>query len=147
MPDVRCPTSALCLQLQAECCTVAIVSAETQETREIHIGEFIRQQRKQAEMSLRRLAERAGISNPYLSQIERGLRQPSAEILKALARGLSIQAESLYVRAGLLDAHAGTPGVTDAIKGDDTLSDKHKKMLLDLYRELSKSPSKEQGEQ
>jgi len=123
------------------------VSPETQETREIHIGEFIRQQRKQAEMSLRRLAERAGISNPYLSQIERGLRQPSAEILKALARGLSIQAESLYVRAGLLDAVAGTPGVTDAIKADDTLSDKHKKMLLDLYRELSKSPSHKEGEQ
>ena len=129
------------------------MSSDTQNQRsgepragDLHIGEFIRQQRKQAEMSLRRLAERAGISNPYLSQIERGLRQPSAEILKALARGLSIQAESLYVRAGLLDAHAGTPGVTDAIKTDDALSDKQKKMLLDLYRELSGSSQNEQGD-
>ena len=73
-------------------------------------------------------------------------RQPSAEILKALARGLSIQAESLYVRAGLLDAQAGTPGVTDAIKADDTLNDKQKKMLLDLYRELSRNTRDEQGE-
>ncbi len=136
----------MCLQLQASRDTVATVSTDTQDTRELHIGEFIRQQRKQAEMSLRRLAERAGISNPYLSQIERGLRQPSAEILKALARGLSIQAEALYVRAGLLDAQTGTPGVTAAIKADDTLSDKHKKMLLDLYRELSRAQS-EQGEQ
>lgn len=122
------------------------MSTDTQDSRDLHIGAFIRQQRKQAEMSLRRLAERAGISNPYLSQIERGLRQPSAEILKALARGLSIQAESLYVRAGLLDAVAGTPGVSDAIKADDTLSDKQKKMLLDLYRELSKSSSDLQGD-
>ena len=67
------------------------------------LGSYIRQQRERSAMSLRKLAEAAGISNPYLSQIERGLRKPSAEILKSIARALSISAETLYERAGLLD--------------------------------------------
>ncbi|MDF1596080.1 MAG: helix-turn-helix domain-containing protein [Acidimicrobiia bacterium] len=100
------------------------------------LGAFIRQQRERSKMSLRRLADRAGISNPYLSQIERGLRKPSAEILKSLARELSIQAESMYVRAGLLDEGFAPPTVVEAVEADPTLSIRHKQVLLDLYRTL-----------
>jgi transcriptional regulator with XRE-family HTH domain len=100
------------------------------------LGTFIRQQRERSKMSLRRLADRAGISNPYLSQIERGLRKPSAEILKSLARELSIQAESMYVRAGLLDDGFSPPTVVEAVEADPTLSTRHKQVLLELYRTL-----------
>src|SRR5207302_10543188 len=79
-------------------------SLDTLETRLHDLGEFIRDQRRNARLSLRKLSELAGISNPYLSQIERGLRKPSAEILQSIARGLRISAETLYVRAGILDA-------------------------------------------
>lgn len=101
-----------------------------------HIGEFIREQRERSKMSLRRLADKAGISNPYLSQIERGLRKPSAEILKALARGLSIQAESLYIQAGLLDDTSVPVTVREAIEADRQLSARQKQVLLDVYRSL-----------
>lgn len=101
-----------------------------------HIGQFIREQRERSKMSLRRLADKAGISNPYLSQIERGLRKPSAEILKALARGLSIQAESLYIQAGLLDDPSVPPTVREAIEADPSLSSRQKQVLLDVYRSL-----------
>lgn len=101
-----------------------------------HIGEFIRQQRERSKMSLRRLADKAGISNPYLSQIERGLRKPSAEILKSLARGLSIQAESLYVQAGLLDDSSVPPSVREAVEADEQLLPRQKQVLLDLYRNM-----------
>ena len=87
-------------------------------------------------MSLRRLADKAGISNPYLSQIERGLRKPSAEILKSIARGLSIQAESLYVQAGWLDDTSVPTTVREAVQADERLSQRHKQVLLDLYRTL-----------
>lgn len=90
-------------------------------------------------MSLRRLADRAGISNPYLSQIERGLRKPSAEILKSLARALSIQAESMYVRAGLLDDGFSPPTVVEAVEADPLLSTRQKQVLLELYRTLIES--------
>lgn len=90
-------------------------------------------------MSLRRLADRAGISNPYLSQIERGLRKPSAEILKSLARALSIQAESMYVRAGLLDDGFSPPTVVEAVEADQLLSTRQKQVLLELYRTLIES--------
>ena len=100
------------------------------------IGSFIRSQREQASMSLRKLADKAGISNPYLSQIERGLRKPSAEILKSLARALSLQAESLYQRAGLLD-EAATASVIDAIEADEQLAAREKKILIDLYRTMA----------
>jgi transcriptional regulator with XRE-family HTH domain len=99
------------------------------------LGEFIRDQRRNARLSLRKLSERAGISNPYLSQIERGLRRPSADILQAIARGLQISAETLYVRAGILDDRASDqPGdVIAAITGDRSISERQKQMLLEIY--------------
>ena len=101
-----------------------------------HVGEFIKLQRERADLSLRRLADRAGVSNPYLSQIERGLRKPSAEILKRLSRALSISAESLYSRAGLIEEGPRPPEVIDAIDSDQVLSPSQKRVLADLYRTL-----------
>lgn len=101
-----------------------------------HVGEFIRSQRERADISLRRLADRAGVSNPYLSQIERGLRKPSAEILRRISRALSISAESLYSRAGLLEEGPETPVVVEAIAADTDLTPRQKQVLLDLYRTL-----------
>ncbi|MGI8821778.1 MAG: helix-turn-helix domain-containing protein [Acidimicrobiia bacterium] len=96
------------------------------------LGEFIRDQRERSAMSLRKLADTAGISNPYLSQIERGLRRPSAEILKSLARALSISAETLYERAGLLEG-TERPTVIQAITGDDGLDQSQKQALIQIY--------------
>jgi transcriptional regulator with XRE-family HTH domain len=99
------------------------------------LGEFIREQRNVARLSLRRLSDLAGISNPYLSQIERGLRRPSAEILQQIARALRISAESLYVRAGILDAEPGGAGdLTEAILAEPGLTDEQKQTLLRIYR-------------
>lgn len=106
------------------------------------LGEFIREQREQTSVSVRKLAERAGISNPYLSQIERGLRNPSAEILKAIARGLSIQAESLYIRAGLLDETDGM-AVLEAITADVELTQKQKQALAEIYESFVRSNKEE----
>ena len=97
------------------------------------IGAYIRTQRENAEVSLRQLARTAGVSNPYLSQIERGLRTPSAEILQQIARGLRISAEALYVRAGILDERPAG-GVADAVLADPALSERHKQVLLDVYQ-------------
>ncbi len=97
------------------------------------VGEFIRQQRERSAISLRHLAEKAGISNPYLSQIERGLRKPSGRILKAIAAGLSISAETLYERAGLLDG-APRPEVIEAIRTDTALTERQKQALTEIYR-------------
>lgn len=101
------------------------------------LGSYLREQRESAQMSLRQLSELAGISNPYLSQIERGLKKPSAEILQQLARGLQVSAESLYVRAGILDADhakaAGRPGVLEAIASDARLTDRQRAVLVDVY--------------
>ncbi len=108
------------------------------------LGAFIRQQRERANISLRKLADKAGISNPYLSQIERGLRKPSAEILKAIARGLSIQAESLYSRAGLLEEGFSPPTVVEAIETDPHLSQRQKQVLLDIYRTFVQSAAREE---
>jgi len=110
------------------------------------LGAFIRQQRERSKMSLRRLADRAGISNPYLSQIERGLRKPSAEILKSLARALSIQAESMYVRAGLLEDGFSPPLVVAAVEADPILSTRQKQVLLELYRTLVEGVEPDQEE-
>lgn len=97
------------------------------------LGEFIREQRSNARMSLRRLSEAAGISNPYLSQIERGLRRPSAEILQQIARGLAISAETLYVRAGFLDPESS--GDLEAhINADPKLSPQQRQALIQIYR-------------
>jgi transcriptional regulator with XRE-family HTH domain len=98
------------------------------------LGEFIRHQREIASMSVRGLAELAGVSNPYLSQIERGLRRPSAEILQQLAKALKISAETLYVRAGLLsDEDEARPSVREAITADPLLTDDQKQALLNVY--------------
>jgi transcriptional regulator with XRE-family HTH domain len=109
---------------------------ERQDVPDGHVGWFIRQQRERANLSLRRLAERAGISNPYLSQIERGIRKPSAEILKRLSRALEVSAETLYTRAGLIDEGPTTPSVVESVEADPELSPRQKKVLLDLYRAL-----------
>ncbi|MGA7270507.1 MAG: helix-turn-helix transcriptional regulator [Acidimicrobiia bacterium] len=105
------------------------------------LGDFIRQQRERANLSLRRLADRAGISNPYLSQIERGIRKPSAEILKALSRALQISAETMYSRAGLIEEGTNPPTVVEAVEADDRLDPRHKQVLLDLYRTLIETTS------
>ena len=97
------------------------------------VGEFIREQRSAARVSLRELARTAGVSNPYLSQVERGLRKPSAEILASIARGLKISAESLYEQAGILDRRSGNPDTVAAIRSDSALSERHKAVLLELY--------------
>jgi transcriptional regulator with XRE-family HTH domain len=97
------------------------------------IGEFIRDQREQAQVSLRQLARLAGVSNPYLSQIERGLRKPSAEILQQIAKGLRISAEQLYVRAGILEFREGNQELVAAILSDADLGERQKQVLLDIY--------------
>jgi transcriptional regulator with XRE-family HTH domain len=98
------------------------------------LGEFIREQRNVARLSVRRLSDMAGISNPYLSQIERGLRRPSAEILQQIARALRISAETLYVRAGILDARDMEADLTEAILNEPTLTEEQKRTLLRIYR-------------
>lgn len=114
------------------------------ESKHSDLGEFIRQQRERANLSLRRLAEKAGISNPYLSQIERGIRRPSAQILKNLSRALEISANSLYSKAGLIDEDLAPIGVYEAIEADDRLAPDQKKVLLDMYRALVRKPDTEQ---
>ncbi len=97
------------------------------------IGEFIREQRQSAKLSLRRLAQDAGVSNPYLSQIERGLRRPSAEILQQLAKALRISAEQLYVQAGLLEDRGTSQAVEAALVSDVAITERQKRVLLDIY--------------
>ena len=97
------------------------------------IGEYIREQRQRAKISVRQLAEATGVSNPYLSQIERGLRKPSAEILQQIAKGLRISAEALYVKAGILEEKPAS-AVTDAVLADPSLSERQKQVLLDVYQ-------------
>lgn len=98
------------------------------------LGAFIRAQREQARVSLRQLAELTEVSNPYLSQIERGIRRPSADILAQIAKGLRISAESLYVRAGLLDAPTDAADVEAAIRADNHLTARQQQALLEVYR-------------
>jgi transcriptional regulator with XRE-family HTH domain len=96
------------------------------------LGEFIRDQRRVGHLSLRKLSEMAGISNPYLSQIERGLRKPSAEILQQIARALEISSETLYVRAGILEEREGGDLIAE-IRRDPQLSEEQKKTLIRIY--------------
>jgi transcriptional regulator with XRE-family HTH domain len=120
----------------------SIVSAEATEALEnVHelvvnaaqdIGSFIRTQRESAEVSLRQLAKLAGVSNPYLSQIERGLRNPSAEVLAQIAKGLRVSAEVLYVRAGLLEQRPHGP-IRDAVLADPSVTERQKQVLLEIY--------------
>ena len=97
------------------------------------LGDYIREQREHAQVSLRQLAKSAGVSNPYLSQVERGLKKPSAEILQQIAKGLRISAETLYVQAGFLEERGGTTDVVGAILGDSGLEERQKRVLLDVY--------------
>jgi transcriptional regulator with XRE-family HTH domain len=97
------------------------------------LGEYIREQRRSAQVSLRQLARLAGVSNPYLSQIERGLRKPSAEILQQIAKALRISAETLYIQAGILDERDGGDGVATAIQADPGLTERQKQVLLEIY--------------
>lgn len=96
------------------------------------IGSFIRAQREVAQVSVRQLAEKAGVSNPYLSQIERGLRKPSAEVLNQIAKALRVSAEVLYVRAGILEP-SETSEVRHAIVTDTAITERQKQVLLDIY--------------
>jgi transcriptional regulator with XRE-family HTH domain len=105
------------------------------------LGEFIREQRGMSRLSLRRLSDLAGISNPYLSQIERGLRKPSAEILQQIARALRISAETLYERAGLLEVHDGDADTATAILRDSSLSEDAKQTLIKVYLSLRSTPA------
>ncbi|MGO9078989.1 MAG: helix-turn-helix domain-containing protein [Streptosporangiaceae bacterium] len=102
------------------------------------IGSYIRDQREQAKISIRQLAQAAGVSNPYLSQIERGLRKPSADILQQIAKGLRISAEALYVQAGLLDDQPGGLAVRTAVLADDELTERQKQMLIEIYDSFRK---------
>ena len=96
------------------------------------IGSFIRAQREAAQVSVRQLADKAGVSNPYLSQIERGLRKPSADVLSQIAKALRVSAEVLYVRAGILEPTEKSQ-VRDAIVADLTITERQKQVLLDIY--------------
>ena len=109
------------------------------------LGEFIRDQRRVGHLSLRKLSELAGISNPYLSQIERGLRKPSADILQQIARGLAISAETLYVRAGILDERGDGPDLVGEILGDPSVSERQKQALVEIYRSFQAETAAERA--
>jgi transcriptional regulator with XRE-family HTH domain len=102
------------------------------------IGDFIREQRQQAQVSLRQLSKLAGVSNPYLSQVERGLRRPSAEILQQIAKGLRISAEQLYVRAGILEDRPVGSDLIAAILADQGLTERQKNVLVEIYESFSR---------
>ncbi|MEV6118167.1 helix-turn-helix transcriptional regulator [Streptomyces sp. NPDC052109] len=105
-----------------------------------NLGEYLREQRRNAQLSLRQLADAAGVSNPYLSQIERGLRKPSAEVLQQVAKALRISAETLYVRAGILDAERDRDEVETraVILADPSLNERQKQVLLQIYESFRK---------
>src|SRR5712664_4222287 len=102
------------------------------------IGEYIREQREQAKISMRQLAQSAGVSNPYLSQIERGLRKPSADILQQIAKGLRISAEALYVQAGILEDRPSDSGVRAAVLAEPGLTERQKQVLLEIFDSFRK---------
>jgi transcriptional regulator with XRE-family HTH domain len=110
------------------------------------IGEYIRQQREQAKISLRQLSSAAGVSNPYLSQIERGLRRPSAEILQQIAKGLRISAEALYVQAGILEDRQSDSGVRTAVLADPGLTERQKQVLLEIYESFRREMAADEAE-
>ena len=98
------------------------------------LGDYLREQRTASRLSLRQLAEQVGVSNPYLSQIERGLRRPSAEVLQQLAKALRISAEQLYIRAGIVSPEGGVGGSVElAVLDDIALTERQKQTLLDVY--------------
>jgi transcriptional regulator with XRE-family HTH domain len=122
-----------------------VVSVDGAASRRHDLGVFIRDQRRTARLSLRKLSELAGISNPYLSQIERGLRKPSAEILQAIAKGLRISAETLYVRAGILDERGDGPDLVGEILGDRTVTERQKQALVEIYRSFQAETAAERA--
>jgi transcriptional regulator with XRE-family HTH domain len=105
------------------------------------IGAYIREQREQAKISMRQLAQAAGVSNPYLSQVERGLRKPSADILQQIAKGLRTSAEAIYLQAGILEDKPEETSVTYAIKADKAITERQKQMLIDIYESFRKEVS------
>jgi transcriptional regulator with XRE-family HTH domain len=107
------------------------------------IGEYIKEQREQAKISLRQLSAAAGVSNPYLSQIERGLRRPSAEILQQIAKGLRISAEALYVQAGILEDRPADSGVRAAVLAAPELTERQKQVLLEIYESFRREATAE----
>lgn len=109
------------------------------------IGQYIREQREQAKISLRQLASATGVSNPYLSQIERGLRRPSAEILQQIAKGLRISAEVLYVQAGILEDRRPDSGVRAAVLADPDLAERQKQVLLEIYESFRRESASAAG--
>ena len=119
----------------------AVVSNAAQD-----IGSFIRAQREAAQVSVRQLAEKAGVSNPYLSQIERGLRKPSADVLNQIAKALRVSAEVLYVRAGMLEPSEPSE-VRDAIVNDVGITERQKQVLLDIYTSFRQQNEAEAGEE
>ena len=117
-------------RLEAATATARASVAETAQT----LGDYLRDQRRGAQLTLRQLADQAGVSNPYLSQIERGLRRPSADVLQQIAKALRISAETLYVRAGILDpAEHDGQSVQSAVLADHELSERQKQVLLEIY--------------
>jgi transcriptional regulator with XRE-family HTH domain len=123
--------------------TAAAEASTVSGTVSSQVGDFIRSQRSAAQVSLRELARTAGVSNPYLSQVERGLRKPSAEILASIARGLKISAETLYEQAGILDRRSGSAGTVAAIRADEALSERHKAVLLELYETYAREHARD----
>ncbi|MUL81766.1 MULTISPECIES: helix-turn-helix domain-containing protein [unclassified Mycolicibacterium] len=119
----------------------AVVSNAAQD-----IGSFIRAQREAAQVSVRQLAEKAGVSNPYLSQIERGLRKPSADVLNQIAKALRVSAEVLYVRAGILEPSEPSE-VRDAIVNDVRITERQKQVLLDIYASFRQQNEADAGEE
>ena len=97
------------------------------------LGDYLKEQRTASRLSLRQLAEQVGVSNPYLSQIERGLRRPSAEVLQQLAKALRVSAEQLYLRAGIVSPEVGSSSVELAVLDDPALTERQKRTLLDVY--------------
>src|SRR5580693_5052073 len=136
VPPKRAPSSASGTSgaERCACWSFAIASIPWQaEDMRNSIGEYIKEQREQAGKSMRQLAQAAGVSNPYLSQIERGLRKPSADILQQIAKGLRISAEQLYLRAGILETRRGDPELVAAILGDPVLTERQKHVLVEIY--------------
>ena len=125
--------------------SILCFSGDVNPVRVSSIGEYIRQQREQAKISLRQLASAAGVSNPYLSQVERGLRRPSAEILQQIAKGLRISAEALYVQAGILEDRRPDSGVRATVLADPDLTERQKQVLLEIYESFRRESALNAG--
>ncbi|HSS67484.1 MAG TPA: helix-turn-helix transcriptional regulator [Nocardioidaceae bacterium] len=112
------------------------------------LGDFLRDQRRGAQLTLRQLADEAGVSNPYLSQIERGLRKPSADVLQQLAKALRISAETLYIRAGILEPHEHDgDSVQVAVLSDPVLTERQRQVLLDIYNSFRRENGTAAGDE